>query len=139
MAWGVMSALHGVKPTDAAALQGKYARWRAPLDYMSLVRLDVDLGILDLDNGTCLAATDLYGPITCPSGYFKKPLEQVESACQTSGVLAYGNWTNCYEVRATYQLICLSCFLSYQIACTAHASPSRLLARASAPNARRGR
>lgn len=98
VAWRLMEVLSGIEPTDVAAQAGKYEGWRAPLDYMSLIKLNVKLGILDIESGKCSEAADTYLQLTCPSGYLKKPIEAVRDGCQSQGLSDYGDYHDCFEV-----------------------------------------
>ncbi|CAM9365902.1 unnamed protein product, partial [Discosporangium mesarthrocarpum] len=81
----VAVALMGLNSTHYASQAGGYSTWDSALSYTGLRSLQVSLGILDDDTGTCIDATNYYDGVKCPTGYYKVSHEEATSRCTEYG------------------------------------------------------
>ena len=90
-----------------AMQNGEFSKWTPSLSYMDLRSMQEATGFIVQNPETkqwqCVRPTTLYDTITCPPGYLKKSEAEVETGCQTQGLM-------CQE---GYQCLCRPCYLPF--------------------------
>ncbi|CBJ26735.1 periplasmic sensor diguanylate cyclase/phosphodiesterase [Ectocarpus siliculosus] len=81
----VVRALMLINETHEAAVSGGYSTWDVPLSYADLRTLQVQLGVLDSEQGHCIQSENVYGAVVCPEGFFKIAENLFDSKCTELG------------------------------------------------------
>lgn len=86
-----------------ASNKGKYSSWTTTLSYMQLRSMQEQTGFIQMDpddnKWKCTRSSTIYDAIVCPSGYYKETEEEVDTACETQGLVC----------KEGYQCICGPC------------------------------
>mmetsp|Transcript_23862 Transcript_23862/g.42288 ORF Transcript_23862/g.42288 Transcript_23862/m.42288 type:complete len:931 (-) Transcript_23862:188-2980(-) len=109
----VQAALLSINSSSTPATEGGYAGWQFPKSYMAIRGLQQDLEFIKLGDDNiwrCDRSSALYDAIQCPSGSFKKSIEDVESAC---GILAAAD--SKYTCPTGYECICKPCKIADKV------------------------
>jgi hypothetical protein len=95
----LVDALFSIDRTHYAAISGKYSSWIPPLSYLSLNKMQRELGWIS-EKGACMRSDKFYDAVVCPVGYLKLSEVDVDTSCK--GV----NTTACPD---GYTCVCRPC------------------------------
>jgi hypothetical protein len=74
-------------------MAGKYAAWDPPLSYSSVMLLSTDLGVYKARERACLRDAQIVSAVSCPAGFYKRPLEEIAGRCGALGLSCPAGYT----------------------------------------------
>ena len=81
-------------------MSGGYASWDPPLSYSTVMLLDTSLGVCNPATKTCLRDWGVFDAVSCPSGYFKLPDDEIAGRCAELGLPCPEDYTClCYPCK----------------------------------------